>query len=228
MNETISDQGGAIYKRHSLLKRSPRHSREWFSRYYEANHGPLAASQAGFRKFSIRYVQNHVETFADGAEPLFDGVTMTTQAPREDYTRGFFNEPDYDNVKPDELYLFDLTKTVSVLGREETAIDGPLTPFKALILSTSEQIDDLVANVRSNLRRLVINRMETATASALGFQGAKFQYDVLAEAWFQDDGVRHDASEATARSAAPAAAAAPLFFPVREVLIFGPEKPWRV
>jgi hypothetical protein len=227
MNRAISDQDGAIYKRHSFLKRNRRHSRQWFSRYYEANHGPLAASQAGFRKFSIRYVQNHVETSADGAEPLFDGITMTTQVPREDYTRGFFNEPDYDNVKPDELYLFDLTKTVSVLGREETAIGGPLTPFKALILGTSGQIDGLVADMRSNLRRLVINRLETATASALGFEGAKFQYDVLAEAWFEDDAARHAASEATIRSSA-SAASAPLFLPVREVLIFGPEKPWRV
>lgn len=228
MNTQTPDRDGVVYKRHSLLKRNPQHSREWFSRYYEANHGPLAASQAGFRKFASRYVQNHVETFPGAPEPAFDGITMTTQVPRDDYTRGFFNDPDYDNVKPDEMYLFDLTKTVSVLGREEIAIDGAPSSYKALILGSSRHFDAMTAEFRSHLSRLTINRMEVATASALGFSGAGFQHDVLAEAWFGDDASRREAFKSISGSASGPAGATPLFLPVREVLIFGPEKPWPV
>jgi len=215
--------GPPVFKRHSLLKRSVSHTREHFSRYYEQHHGPLASSLRGFRKFSERYIQNHVEDLPEGGEPLFDGVTMTTQVPREDYTRGFFNEPDYEKVKPDEIYLFDLSKTVSVLGREELIIDGPPTPHKALILT---HMGMLAAMKMPPPSRLVLNHLDRATASALGFSAGSFDYDLLAEVWFEDAEVRAQAFQSVKvfNRDQPSQA---VFLPVREVLIFGPEKPWR-
>lgn len=217
------DSTQPVFKRNSLLKRNPSHTRDHFSRYYEDNHGPLAASLPGFRKFSARYIQNHVEDLPDGQEPLFDGVTMTTQVPRDDYTRGFFNEPDYEKVKPDEIYLFDLTKTVSVLGREELIIAGPATPHKALILTHRGSLAAMRMPVPS---RLVLNHLDRATASALGFSAGSFDHDLLAEAWFDSAKERNRAFDAVAQFNRDQAGRA-IFLPVREVLIFGPEKPWR-
>jgi len=64
----------AVWKRNSFLKRNPRLTPAKFSRYYETVHGPLAARQAGFRKYTLRYMQNHVQPNPDGSEPPFDGM----------------------------------------------------------------------------------------------------------------------------------------------------------
>jgi hypothetical protein len=215
---TNTTQAGDVYRRHSLLKRNPAHSREHFSHYYQHSHGPLAASLPGFRKFATRYIQNHVELLPNGEEPQFDGCTMSTQVPREDYTRGFFNEPDYEKVKPDEVYLFDLTKTVSVLGREARLIDGLPTRWKALILTQGASLNKVKFDA---MAKLTLNHLDASTASALGFGAGTFDFDVLAEAWFEAE---------TARSRAFtdfSALGQGIFLPVREVLIFGPEQPWK-
>lgn len=210
-----------VYKRHSLLKRNPARSRRAFSEHYELHHGPLAANQAGFRKFTTKYIQNHVQDLPDGAEPPFDGVSMTTQVPRPDYSKGFFNEPDYENVKPDEIYLFDLTKTVSLLGVENPIIDGQATPHKALLLTTRAAIaEDRFPGVA----RLVLNSLDTTTASALGFHEGSFPHDLLAEIWFQSDDDRSAAVSAVAGERDRQRAR--ILLPVREVLFFSPEMPW--
>ena len=103
----------SVIKRHTLLKRHPALTRAGFSQHYRTVHGPLAAAQPGFRRFAYRYIQNHVEeSFPGNGEPPFDGITTTFQAPRSDYRQGFFQHPDYANVRPDEEYLFDIPGTV--------------------------------------------------------------------------------------------------------------------
>jgi hypothetical protein len=216
-----SSNGQKTYRRHSLLRRNPALSPREFSTHYEFTHGPLAAAQPGFRKFATRYLQNHVEALPDEAEPLFDGVTMTTQAPRADYTQGFFTHPDYANVQDDERYLFDITNTVSLLGWEEALLDGPVTSTKALLLVTSGTFR------REDLRgasRIMAHHLDLGTASALGFSKGAFSYDLLIEAWFADTAARSAIHHGYASRAYDLP---PVFLPVREVLVYGPDRPWQ-
>ncbi|WP_442580090.1 EthD domain-containing protein [Mesorhizobium sp. ASY16-5R] len=208
-----------IVRRSSFLKRNPALMPAAFSAHYETSHGPLAASLPGFRKHTLRYVQNHVE-HTDGVEPLFDGITMTTQVPREDYSRGFFSEPDYEKVKGDEFYLFDMSRTVSVLA---DVLHGPVAPragSKAVFLAGSGwQAPDCFA--LDGALDYSLARIDPASASALGFHGAAFNHPYIIEAWFETPAIRNEAVARADRFGAGAAA-----MPVREVLIFGPEKPW--
>ena len=59
----------AQFKRHSLLRRNPDLSQEQFSQRYQHHHGPLAASLPGFRKVSLRYLQNHVLPLSEFVAP---------------------------------------------------------------------------------------------------------------------------------------------------------------
>lgn len=217
---STTHNGQKTYRRHSLLRRNPALSRGAFSTHYEFTHGPLASSQEGFRQFASQYVQNHVEHLPDDSEPVFDGVTMTTQVPRDDYTRGFFNHPDYANVQDDERYLFDITKTVSLLGWEQVVMDGPATPFKALLLVASA---DYTQDRLQAAGRVVANHLNVNTASALGFSKGTFSYDLLIEVWFNEAAARTAAYREYTR---PAEGLPPIFLPVREVLVYGPAKPW--
>jgi hypothetical protein len=213
---------GATVRRCSFLKRNPALTAEAFRHHYEHFHGPLAAGLPGFRKHALRYVQNHVEPRA-GVEPPFDGITMTTQVPRADYARGFFNEPDYEKVKDDELYLFDIGSTVSVLA---VMIDGSPAPregHKAVILAGAgwQEADDLhVPGARAH----TLARIDPASASALGFRGAAFAHPAMIETWFETAEAREIALDAAERQFGAGAVA----MPVHEVLIYGPEKPWQV
>ncbi|MBU9477693.1 EthD domain-containing protein [Burkholderia multivorans] len=211
-----------VVKRNSLLKRNPSLSRVEFSKHYEFHHGPLAASQAGFRQFALRYVQNHVEDLPNGEDPLFDGVTMSTQVPRDNYSVGFFTHPDYGNVKEDEQYLFDIPRTVSVLGVETVEAAHEKSQFKALLLTFDGGI---AASDFDAVTRVVLNNLDVTTASALGFHSGKFEYNRLLELWFEDESARTRAFELV--DSREADVLNPIFLPVREVLIYGPEKPWR-
>lgn len=212
---------GLPVRRHSLLKRNPRLSAAEFGAHYENVHGPLASSQAGFRKYTTRYVQNHVLALPDGSQPAFDGCTQSTQLPRADYSKGFFTEPDYENVKEDEQYLFDISKTVSILGVESVRLGGEQTPFKALLLTDERHFDPIAF---PGVVRIVVNQLDLSTASALGFDKGSFSQDALVELWF-DRGQSRDNAVRAAMSA-PATDRLNLL-PVRELLIFGAEKPWR-
>ncbi len=219
MTMASSDRNG-VWKRNSFLKRNTDLNPEQFSRHYETHHGPLAASQAGFRKHTLRYVQNHVEH--DGrTEPAFDGITMTTQVPRDDYSRGFFHEPDYENVKPDELYLFDMSRTVSALGQ---VVEGSATlqaGFKAVVLSGEAWSP---SGVRiAGATGSATSRLDIANASALGFNRAVFAHPFMLELWFDTTAARADA---IARSDMLFGRGS-IALPVRELLVFGPERPWR-
>ena len=213
--------GPRLYRRHAFLKRNPSLSRAEFSSHYEGYHGPLAASLSGFRKYVSRYLQNHVEELPGGVEPLFDGVTMTTQVPREDYSRGFSSEPDCQEVlRPDECYLFDLANTIAVLGREEVAGRGDQSPYKAIILGSATTIEKLHL---LTLPKRVLNHLDRSTADRLGRGSGEFRYDLLAEVWFETRAARDEAVGKNARITPDL-----IVLPVRELLIFGPEKPWHI
>jgi hypothetical protein len=219
----MSNSRGPVVRRHSLLKRRSKWSRARFLEHYEFHHGPLAANQPGFRKFATRYIQNHVIELPDDSVPRFDGITITTQRPREDYTRGFFSEPDYETVRVDEEYLFDLDETVSLLGTETIVLDGVETDYKAVMLT---RVRDFDAALLTGSKRLVLNRLELETATALGFGASRFDQDLLVEAWFGSEQSRTRAFRAT--KPCDAHSSGDCFLPVREVIIYGPEKPWAV
>lgn len=208
-----------VYRRLAFLRRNPALSRQEFSSHYERHHGPLAASLVGFRKFVRRYVQNHVEDLPGGKEPPFDGVTMTTQVPREDYSRGFSSEPDYLAIlRPDENYLFDLAKTVAVLGREEITREGSQSAHKALLLGDPAILESMQPKL---LPKRVLNHLDPSTANRLGRGSGEFQFDLLSEVWFETKESRDEALDASVVTRVNS-----MLLPVRELVIFGPEKPW--
>ena len=173
-----------VIKRHSFLKRHSGMSRPAFSRHYLEHHGPLAAGLAGFRKFAFRYQQNHFdENLTSAGDPPFDGLTMTFQVPRDDYRQGFFQHPDYAQVRPDEEYLFDLSATVSVLGEEDIVVSHGAGGEKAIILASGGEPRSGLLD-RHGLRKAICNRLDTKTATALGFGKSAFAYDRLWELYF--------------------------------------------
>lgn len=221
----------AVIKRHSFLKRHAGMSRPAFSRHYLEHHGPLAAGLGGFRAFAYRYLQNHFdEDFSGDGDPPFDGLTMTFQVPRPDYRQGFFQHPDYAQVRPDEEYLFDLSATVSVLGEEQIAFDRAPGGEKAIILATQAPADLPAADDVGppaldafGVRRAIRNRLDTRTATALGFGQSAFAHDLLWELFFDSADRRRVACKDPrfiARFSSPASAVAPRALAAREYTIF--------
>lgn len=178
---------GDVVKRFSLLRRHRGMERAAFLEHYERVHGPLASAQPGFRQFTYRYVQNHV--LADMAardEPPFDGISVTYQKPRADYRRGFFQHPDYANVRPDEEYLFDLGATVSLLAGERVVVEGDANE-KAILLvgGAAAPVGEVTArDVPGGVRRAICNRIDTGSVSALGTGMVGTPYRELWEIWF--------------------------------------------
>jgi hypothetical protein len=219
----------AVVKRHSFLKRRPGMSRPAFSSHYLDHHGPLAAGLAGFRQYAFRYLQNHIdEDLTRGEDPPFDGLTMTFQVPRADYRQGFFQHPDYAHVRPDEEYLFDLSATVSVLGEEQIVFDRAPGGEKAIILAACGSADVPLAGdfgprtfEEFGLRRAICNRLDTGTATALGFGRSALAYDLLWEVFFDSA----DRRQAACRnpgfiSSFHSVASTPCALAVREFTIF--------
>jgi hypothetical protein len=185
----------SVVKRFSLLRRNPALTNAMFSRHYREVHGPLAAAQAGFRQFAYRYDQNHVEADLLGDDdPPFNGITMTFQVPRTDYRQGFFQHPDYANVRPDEEYLFDLSRTVSLLGEEMVVLAGEGTA-KAIILCRSGQSGEPDDHSRregglGGIRKAIRNDLDPSSTSALGVGQASVEYGCLWEIWFDSPEAR--------------------------------------
>lgn len=185
----------SVVKRFSMLRRNPALTHAMFSRHYREVHGPLAAAQAGFRQFAYRYDQNHVEAdLLGGDDPPFNGITMTFQVPRTDYRRGFFQHPDYANVRPDEEYLFDLSRTVSLLGEETVVVAGEGTA-KAIIVCRSGSSGELEDHGRresrlDGARKAVRNDLDPSSTSALGVGQASVEYGCLWEIWFDSPQAR--------------------------------------
>jgi hypothetical protein len=177
-----------VYKRLSFLKRSASLSRAQFFAHYESLHGPLASRQAGFRKFTYRYVQNHfVREALREDDPEFDGMTATWQVPRADMRRGFFQEPDYARfVRPDEERLFDLAKTRSMLAIEHVLREGGPTTSKSVCLYVSDRPGAALHSKLAGAVRIAINEVVPDTASALGGVAGGFEFNRVAEIWFDE------------------------------------------
>jgi hypothetical protein len=224
----------SVIKRHSLLKRHPSLSRADFARHYREVHGPLAAAQAGFRKFAYRYDQNHVEGRLPGdGEAPFDGVTVSFQTPRANYRQGFFQHPDYANVRPDEEHLFDLAATVSVLGAERVLLQGSTAGgAKAILLSPADgghrSDDGLIDAARSHgVRTLVRNDLDVDSPSALGaISSVGFPHARLWEIWFATPAARQMAcGNAAFVAALYDGAAVPIILAVHQIVIFAGPPP---
>lgn len=218
-----------VIKRHSFLKRHRGMSRSAFSRHYLEHHGPLAASLAGFRQYAFRYLQNHIDEDLTGAgDPPFDGLTMTFQLPREDYRQGFFQHPDYANVRPDEEYLFDLSATVSVLGEENILFGRGMKGEKAIIVSSRGPAGancDLPRDAveKYGLRQVICNQLDTSTASALGFGTSAISFNCLWEIYFASSDARRAACrdhDFLAQLSLQTQDAQPLVLAAREFTIF--------
>ena len=185
----------SVVKRFSLLRRNAALTRAAFSLHYRDIHGPLAAAQPGFRKYAYRYDQNHVESDLLGSgDAPFDGITVTFQVPRPDFRTGFFHHPDYANVRPDEERLFDLSRTVSLLGRE-TVVRAGEGGAKAIVVCRPAGAvggNDPNPMFGGEVRAAVRNDLEVGSASALGFGPAPMEYGRLWEIWFQSPEARTD------------------------------------
>lgn len=218
-----------VYKRLSFLKRNAAFSRAQFFAEYEGVHGPLASSQAGFRKFTYSYVQNHLicEALRDG-DPEFDGMTATWQVPRADMSRGFFQTPDYARyVRPDEERLFDLAKTRSALAMENILRQGDRTSWKCVCLYASDRPSATLPTKLPAAGRIVINEIMPGTASALGGAGEGFAFDRVAEIWFREPlAMRQAADDASfIRSLDDGANGRMHVFISREVVMFSEHRP---
>lgn len=194
-----------VIKRFSLLRRHTGMGRAAFLGHYGRVHGPLAAAQAGFRQFTYRYVQNHVEAGPAIAEPVFDGISVTWQKPRENYRQGFFQHPDYANVRPDEEYLFDLAATVSLLAGEHVVLQGDRVGSKAVFLvdgTRDRAVEFNGGDAPDGVVTAICNRFDSTSASALGVGEAALPYRELWEIWFASDEDRLRACADPARLAA--------------------------
>jgi hypothetical protein len=217
-----------VVKRFSLLRRRSPLDRERFLAHYEGVHGPLAAAQDGFRQFAYRYVQNHVlDADGAGSQPGIDGISVTYQKPRADYRQGFFQHPDYANVRADEEYLFDTAATVSLLGRERIVCRRGDGGEKAIFLL--RRGDTGVADGEAAppaVRKAICNRLDAGSASALGFGAAAAPWRALWEIWFASPADREQAcrDRATLGALDPALADdGTAALAVREIVFFGDE-----
>lgn len=214
-----------VVKRFSLLRRRSSLDRARFLAHYEGVHGPLAAAQGGFRRFAYRYVQNHV---LDTDQAGIDGISVTYQKPRTDYRRGFFQHPDYANVRADEEYLFDTAATVSLLGEERVVCRRGDGGEKSIFLVRHDG-DDVAADGAAAppaVRKAIRNRLDAGSASALGFGGAAAPWRALWEIWFASPADREQAccDRGALGALDPALAdAETMALAVREIVFFGDE-----
>lgn len=166
-------------------------SREEFSQHYREIHGPLAADQAGFRKFTQRYEQNHIVRTLSHYRLSIDGITKTWQAERDDYSVGFFNEGDYAVVKPDEHFLLNTEEVVSVLAKTEEDYRDDFehrNGVKVLGVIYEDQTRETIYVELSNLGAtfILISKIAPAWSSALGYGAITFDGKWVLESWFPD------------------------------------------
>jgi hypothetical protein len=194
----------------SFVVRNPDLSHEEFSKHYEFHHGPLAAGLSGFRMYVSRYVQNHVIEKLSGSIDAIDGVTILSQIPREDQTKGFFQHPEFAaHVQSDSKFLFDIPKNRAFLGIQHTR-KSRFGSHKLLLL-TSDQSADLVITLLSADEFQVTDFGDTTDTSV-----PAFGYGRMIEAWFDSlDSLRAGLQVAMQTVDEPIDA-----WSVREVLIY--------
>ena len=231
MGGSVTGASTPVVKRFSLLRRRGQMERTRFLEHYENIHGPLAAGQEGFRQFTYRYLQNHVQAgAAAGPDTPYDGISVTYQKPRMDYRDGFFNHPDYANVRADEVFLFDLDATVSVLGREQVVCEREGAVAKAILLvadSASKATDDAIVDPPPAVRKAIRNSLDGGSASALGIGEATSPWREIWEIWFASAAERDRACRERAALAAfggSLLSAATVALAVRELVVFSEDE----
>jgi hypothetical protein len=163
----------------SFVVRNPNLSHEQFSRHYESHHGPLAAALSGFRMYVSRYVQNHVIEKLSGTGVEIDGITMLWQLPREDYTIGFFQHPDFAaHVQPDSQVLFYIPKNRAFLGLQHTQ-KIRLGSHKLLLLTSAQSTDSVLALLSADEAQVTDFGATPETPLPV------FGHDRMIEAWFE-------------------------------------------
>jgi hypothetical protein len=186
--------------RYSFLVRHPDLDRQQFSTHYREVHGPLAAGLDGFRRWTVRYDQNHVQRQVIGPPSDIDGITATWQRYRPDYSVGFFQEVDYGIVRADELRLFDVDRVRTVLGVRGEEF-GAGRGEKLLLLGRREDAGAVTDAIGPMAHRRVSTTLDLSTTSALGAPGASFGSDLVHEAWFRDVSDLESAAKAAGAAA---------------------------
>ena len=216
----------AVIKRHSFLKRHAGMTRPAFSRHYLEHHGPLAAGLGGFRQFAYRYLQNHFdEDFSGDGDPPFDGLTMTFQVPRPDYRRASSSIPTTPRSgrtrstcstcqQPCRCWVRSRSSSTVHRAAKRPSFSPRAGPQTFALPSTFEEFA---------VRRAIRNRLDTKTATALGFGPSAFAWDHLWEVFFASADRRQAACKDPrfiARFSSPTTAPAPRVLAAREYTIF--------
>jgi hypothetical protein len=193
----------------SFVVRNRNLSHEQFSEHYESHHGPLAAGLSGFRMYVSRYIQNHVLEKLSGTVVDIDGITILSQLPREDYSKGFFQHPDFAaHVQADSRFLFDIPKNRAFPGLQHTQATRLRMP-KLLLLATTQSTDSV-------LTLLSADAAQVTDFGATAEAPQPFGHDRMIEAWFgSPDALRVGLREVTLAIKEPIEA-----WSVREVLIY--------
>jgi uncharacterized protein (TIGR02118 family) len=90
-----------------------------FRRYWREVHGPIAAKIPTLR----RYEQNHVvaESYADGAQPAFDGLAITWFASTDAMREGA-RTPEYAATRADEKHFLPPGELPIIIAREHVIV----------------------------------------------------------------------------------------------------------
>ncbi|MFA5608367.1 MAG: EthD domain-containing protein [Leucobacter sp.] len=158
--------------RFGFLRRLPSLDHYEFARHWRTVHGPLVAGLEGFTTFTERYIQNHLIEGEDSS--WIDGVSMTHQRAREDYSAGFFEHADVLHSQNDELHFLDTRNSEFYMGPRRVLRQSPEGAHKIIVLAESDAIEESVPYAS----RLSITRALDAD------ENAKL---CIVEAWFSDE-----------------------------------------
>ncbi len=106
------------------VKRRGDLSPEAFQAHWRDVHGPLVRAAGVTHRYVRRYVQGMtaLESYADGAEPAYDGTAelwFDSLADRD----AFFGDPEYlETIHPDERNFADLERCAFFTTRQETVV----------------------------------------------------------------------------------------------------------
>lgn len=128
-----------MYKFIGLIPRRDDVSREFFARYYEANHAPLALKY--FRGFA-KYLRNHISEELSGPPPTFDVLSEFWYESMEELTKtGVFLESELAPIIRHDENQFMNQPAMTTLSVDERLLLGP-------VRCVEEQAEKLVLMVK--------------------------------------------------------------------------------